>query len=65
MRDVETNTNGILQELTAQLRLYPEDTKDIGLPVLYYELELVDPLSERVTLEVGSFQLVGGVRGGR
>ena len=63
VRDVEIDANGTLQELTAQMRLYPEDTQSITASVIYYELELVDPLSERVTLEVGSFQLVGGVRG--
>jgi len=61
--DITTTTHGILQELKAQIRIYPSDTRDVAGGSVYYELELIDPLSERFTFEPGSFTLMGGVRG--
>lgn len=61
--DIATTTHGILQELKAQIRIYPDDTKNVRSGSIYYELELIDPLSERFTFEPGSFTLLSGVRG--
>lgn len=61
--DIATTTHGILQELKAQVRIYPGDTRDVRSGSIYYELELIDPLSERFTFEPGSFTLLSGVRG--
>ena len=60
---VATTTHGALQELKAQIRIYPTDTRDVRSGSIYYELELIDPLSERFTFEPGSFTLLSGVRG--
>lgn len=60
--NIATTTHGILQELKAQVRIYPTDTRDIRSGSIYYELELIDPLSERFTFEPGSFTLLSGVR---
>lgn len=61
--NVTNTSHGVLQELKAQIRMYPADTSGVRAGSIYYELELIDPLSERFTFEPGSFTLLSGVRG--
>lgn len=61
--DIGLTDIGTLQELKGQIRVYPNNTQG-KYGTMYYEMEIIDPLSEVITFAPGSFSLLRGVRNG-